>query len=140
MNKLTKQQALEKIKELEKYIEEIKKVIVENIEIALEDICSIKKFTELEEDNIKTILEWLIRIQLEEVENRESIKLVHEKVFNCPTLSIQCNHDFKFSHTEEENKIGSVGATAGTMPPRLFDVVICSKCGEIRKSLKYLTN
>ena len=49
-------------------IEEIKKVIVENIEIALEDICSIKKFTELEEDNIKTILEWLIRIQLEEVE------------------------------------------------------------------------
>ena len=34
-----------------------------NIEIALEDICSIKKFTELEEDNIKTILEWLIGIQ-----------------------------------------------------------------------------
>ena len=32
MNKLTKQQALEKIKELEKYIEEIKKVIVENSE------------------------------------------------------------------------------------------------------------
>ena len=47
-------------------IEEIKKVIVENIEIALEDICSIKKFTELEKDNIKTILEWLIRIQSED--------------------------------------------------------------------------
>lgn len=77
---------------------------------------------------------------IREVEERESIKLVHEKAFNCPTLSIQCNHDFKFSHTEEENKIGSVGATTGTMPPRLFDVVVCSKCGEIRKSLKYLTN
>ena len=37
-----------------------------NIEIALEDICSIKKFTELEEDNIKTILEWLIGIQSED--------------------------------------------------------------------------
>lgn len=37
-----------------------------NIEIVLEDICSIKKFTELEEDNIKTILEWLIGIQLED--------------------------------------------------------------------------
>ena len=37
-----------------------------NIEIALEDICSIKKLTELEEDNIKTILEWLVRIQLED--------------------------------------------------------------------------
>ena len=75
-----------------------------------------------------------------ELEERESIKLVHEKAFNCPTLSIKCNHDFKFSHTEEENKIGSVGTTTGTMPPRLFDVVVCSKCGEIRKSLKYLTN
>jgi len=77
---------------------------------------------------------------IREVEERESLKLVHEKEFDCPTLNIQCSHDFKFSHTEEENKLGSNGTTSGTMPPRLFDVVVCSKCGEIRKSLKYLTN
>jgi hypothetical protein len=48
-----------------------------NIEIALEDICSIKKFTELEEDNIKTILEWLIRIQLED-KKQKTLELIKD--------------------------------------------------------------
>lgn len=48
-----------------------------NIEIAIEDICSIEKFTELEEDNIKTILEWLIRIQLED-KKQKTLELIKD--------------------------------------------------------------
>jgi len=50
-----------------------------NIEIALEDICSIKKFTELEENNIKTILEWLIRIQLED-KKQKTLELIKDLI------------------------------------------------------------
>ena len=50
-----------------------------NIEIALEDICSIEKFTELEEDNIKTILEWLIRIQLED-KKQKTLELIKDLI------------------------------------------------------------
>jgi hypothetical protein len=50
-----------------------------NIEIALEDICSIEKFTELDEDNIKTILEWLIRIQLED-KKQKTLELIKDLI------------------------------------------------------------
>lgn len=50
-----------------------------NIEIAIEDICSIEKFTELEEDNIKTILEWLIRIQLED-KKQKTLELIKDLI------------------------------------------------------------
>ena len=80
-------------------IEEIKKVIVENIEIAIEDICSIKKFTELEEDNIKTILEWLIRIQLEEVEKEiDKLKEAIERVrLDVDVIICDCGEKYKDS-------------------------------------------
>ena len=50
-----------------------------------EDIYSIKKFTELEDDNIKTILEWLIRIQLEDKKQKtlELIKEIAHKEVDC---------------------------------------------------------
>ena len=45
----------------------------------------------------------------------------------------ECKHNFKYSHSEA----GGYGTT--TELPKGYDVVVCVKCGEIRRSEKQIT-
>ncbi len=63
----------------------------------------------------------------------ECLKFGRKRKIPCklhPADSFSC-HNFIFSHIETIPLIPT--GTIGTMPQERYDVVVCSKCGEVRR-------